>query len=162
MTQTLPSPTVGAAVVVFLVRRSDQHVLIGKRKGKHGDGEWELPGGQIEYGESFSDSCQREVREETGLTCRNIRLVCVKNKVFDTIRRQFVVLFFSAECVEDDPQPITMEPNKSQGWQWVPWRDIYQGSYTPLFGILNDIAREYPEPPWAMETPTVNVSPTTT
>ncbi|KAJ1961609.1 hypothetical protein IWQ62_003805 [Dispira parvispora] len=162
MAQPPTSPTVGAAVVVFLVRRSDQHVLIGKRKGKHGDGEWELPGGQIEYGESFSDSCQREVREETGLNCRNIQLVCVKNKVFDVIRRQFVVLFFSAECIDDDPQPVTMEPDKSQGWRWVPWCDICQGKYTPLFGILNDIAQEYPEPPWRMEVQTVKASPTTT
>lgn len=35
-------------------------------------GEYELPGGGIDTGETFAESVAREIREETGLTVRNI------------------------------------------------------------------------------------------
>lgn len=44
---------------LLAVRRSDAE--------DHGRGVWEVPGGQLDYGESPSGSVKREVGEETGL-----------------------------------------------------------------------------------------------
>lgn len=49
-------PKVGIGVMIF----KDGKVLLGKRKGSHGDGEYSFPGGHLNYMESFEDCAQRE------------------------------------------------------------------------------------------------------
>jgi A/G-specific adenine glycosylase len=61
-----PTPTWSVAVGVV---EKDNRVLITRRKadGLLG-GLWEFPGGKINDGETAGDACEREVREETGLS----------------------------------------------------------------------------------------------
>lgn len=40
-------------------------------------GRWGLPGGLMELGESFEETAIREVKEETGLTIRNLEFMAV-------------------------------------------------------------------------------------
>jgi 8-oxo-dGTP diphosphatase len=49
-------PRVGVGVIVV----KNGLVLIGKRKGSHGEGQWAWPGGHLEYMESFLDCAKRE------------------------------------------------------------------------------------------------------
>ena len=42
-------PKVGVGVMVF----KDGKILLAKRKGSHGAGEYAFPGGHLEFGESF-------------------------------------------------------------------------------------------------------------
>jgi ADP-ribose pyrophosphatase YjhB (NUDIX family) len=49
---------------VFLTRRAD-------------NGQWCLPGGAVEGGESLAEACAREMLEETGLSVRVVRLLGV-------------------------------------------------------------------------------------
>ena len=58
------APLVGVGAVVF-----DQHwrVLLVKRGSEPQKGQWSLPGGLIELGESLTEAVAREVAEETGL-----------------------------------------------------------------------------------------------
>ncbi|WP_280769804.1 NUDIX hydrolase [Salipaludibacillus daqingensis] len=50
----------GAAAIIY----EKDNVLLQKRN----DGDWGLPGGLMEVGESFEETVMREVKEETGLT----------------------------------------------------------------------------------------------
>ncbi|PYZ93655.1 DNA mismatch repair protein MutT [Salipaludibacillus keqinensis] len=57
----------GAAVIIY----EGERVLLQKRD----DGDWGLPGGLMEVGESFEETAMREVKEETGLTINKEDLV---------------------------------------------------------------------------------------
>ena len=56
-------PYVGAGAVIV----QDGQVLIVKRKYDPLAGQWSLPGGGVELGETLEDSIVREMLEETGL-----------------------------------------------------------------------------------------------
>jgi 8-oxo-dGTP pyrophosphatase MutT (NUDIX family) len=81
-------------------------VLLTCRKD---NGSWCLPGGMIEAGESVSEGCVREVKEETGLVVRVLRLTGVYSDpdqvvVYPDGNQAFiVVLNFEVELLEGDP-----------------------------------------------------------
>lgn len=57
------------AVVIIL--NDQKEVLLQKRR----DGDWGLPGGLMDLGESFEEVAKREVYEETGLTVNHLKLL---------------------------------------------------------------------------------------
>ncbi len=60
-----PPPVRGLVVVAFAVVRDGQgRVLLVRRKD---DGNWELPGGRVEVGETVAAAAIREVAEEAGV-----------------------------------------------------------------------------------------------
>ena len=91
-------PVLGAAAVVIHDRRV---VLI--RRGKAPDaGEWSIPGGAVELGESIEAALRREVREETGLEIAVGRFLDVYERIerdADGVRFHFVVLDYAATAV---------------------------------------------------------------
>jgi len=56
-------PVVGVGAVVV----RDGRALIVKRAHEPRQGEWSLPGGLLELGESLPDAARREIKEETNL-----------------------------------------------------------------------------------------------
>jgi ADP-ribose pyrophosphatase YjhB (NUDIX family) len=56
-------PVLGAAAVVI----HDGRVVLIRRAKAPSAGEWSIPGGAVELGESVEEALRREVREETGL-----------------------------------------------------------------------------------------------
>ena len=79
MRQYPDRPIVGVGAVVLV----DGKVLLVKRAHEPLQGEWSLPGGGVEVGETLREACAREVREETGLTVE----VGAAIDVFDRIMR---------------------------------------------------------------------------
>lgn len=55
-----PTPTVD-----IIIETEGGIVLIERKNPPYG---WAIPGGFVDYGESFEDAARREAREETGLT----------------------------------------------------------------------------------------------
>jgi ADP-ribose pyrophosphatase YjhB (NUDIX family) len=52
---------------VVIVIQQDGAVLLGRRTGGFGAGNWGLPQGYVEYDEDYLTAAIREVKEETGL-----------------------------------------------------------------------------------------------
>jgi 8-oxo-dGTP pyrophosphatase MutT (NUDIX family) len=63
---------VGCSAVLF--DPGGEKVLLTRRAD---NGQWVLPGGGLEAGESLAEACAREMLEETGLTVRVVRLLGV-------------------------------------------------------------------------------------
>ncbi|OGY22485.1 MAG: hypothetical protein A2126_02045 [Candidatus Woykebacteria bacterium GWB1_45_5] len=106
------SPKVGVGIMIF----KDGKVLLGKRQGSHGAGEYAFPGGHLEYMESFADCAKREVMEETGLEIKNIRFQYLAN-VKKYAPKQYVHVGLTAHWVSNEPK--NLEPEKNEGdWQW--------------------------------------------
>ena len=105
-------PKVGVGVIVL----KDGKVLIGERLASHGAGTFSIPGGHMEFGESFEETALREVKEETGLTDLEMKdLVCVKSdRIYG---KHFVTIGMVAEWKSGEP--VAMEPEKAANWAWV-------------------------------------------
>lgn len=104
-------PKVGVGVMVL----KDGKVLMCRRKGSHGAGEYAYPGGHMEFGESFEDCARREVREECGLEIGNIRFLRLAN-VTNYPGKHYVDIALAADWKSGEPQAL--EPDKADGWQW--------------------------------------------
>jgi 8-oxo-dGTP diphosphatase len=61
-------PVLAASACVF----RGQEVLLIKRNQEPFKGQWGLPGGKVQFGETISQAAKREVLEETGITVQVI------------------------------------------------------------------------------------------
>ena len=126
------TPKIGVGVII---RRSwNGKILLGLRKNSHGAGQWSLPGGHMEIGESFLDVCRREVREETGIEVQGIAQVGFTNDIFYEDGLHYVTLFFAATDYIGTPD--NKEPDKTDCWKWFDENNLPQNTWFPLVKLL--------------------------
>ena len=100
--------------VVVLIEQEGT-VLLGKRGGGFGAGEWGLPQGYVEYDEDFLTAAIREVKEETGLDVK-IRSILnvVSNLLSPTLHTLAIVLLAGVAggelCAGDDLEALAWVP----------------------------------------------------
>jgi 8-oxo-dGTP diphosphatase len=115
-------PKIGVGVMVL----KEGKVLLGMRKGSHGDGSYSFPGGHVEYMESFENCARRETREEAGIEIKNIRFLNVAN-VIEYAPRHYINIEIICDWAKGEPQTF---PNEKIGdWQWHDISDLPK----PLF-----------------------------
>ena len=71
------APMVGVGAVVI----DGDHVLLIRRGQEPMKGQWSLPGGALEVGETLLDGVRREVLEETGLEVEPVALIEVLDRI---------------------------------------------------------------------------------
>lgn len=104
-------PRTGIGIMIF----KDGKILLGKRKGSHGSGEYAFPGGYLEHMESFEDCAIRETREEAGIEIQNIRFLFLAN-VTKYAPKHFTHIGLIADLKSGEAQ--VMEPEKLESWDW--------------------------------------------
>jgi 8-oxo-dGTP diphosphatase len=109
-------PRVGVGV---LLTRGDC-VLVGLRKGSYGAGTWALPGGHLDFAESWEACALRETEEETGLRATGARHIATFNVIDEAEGMHYVTLIMRCD-VSEGQQAATLEPHKCGGWKWVTW-----------------------------------------
>ena len=80
-----------------LVRNKKGEVLLVKRGHEPGMGKWALPSGFIEIDETPEKACLRELREETGLKGKIVRLVGVYSQK-SLLYRNVLIIGYEVEA----------------------------------------------------------------
>jgi 8-oxo-dGTP diphosphatase len=95
-------PLVGVGGVVI----EDGRTLLIKRGSAPLEGQWSIPGGMLELGESIEDGVHRELAEETGLEVRVGALIEVFERIIPgeagRTRYHFVILDYLCERVSGE------------------------------------------------------------
>ena len=129
-------PRVGVGVLVV----REGKVLIGKRKGSHGAGQYALPGGKLEWKETWADCARREVLEETAidLSAVPVTYCYVTEAVIDENNHWITVLMVAN--VDDTVEASNEEPDKCEGWEWMNWDEVPKPRFLPLDNAVSDPA----------------------
>jgi 8-oxo-dGTP diphosphatase len=117
-------PKVGIGIMIL----KDNKVLLGKRKGSHGAGEYAFPGGHLEYMESFENCAKREAMEERGIEIDNIRFQFVSN-ITEYRPKHYIHIGLLADLLKGEPK--VMEPERCESWGWFGLEDLP----SPLFKV---------------------------
>jgi 8-oxo-dGTP diphosphatase len=105
------SPLVGVGAVIVDRRGDDLHgdenrVLLIRRGTAPLLGEWSLPGGVLECGETLREAVVREAREETGLAVEPGEMLGVYERVIrgdeGRVRYHYVLIDFLCRPVDGD------------------------------------------------------------
>ena len=104
-------PLVGVGVMIL----KEGKVLLGKRKGSHGEGEYSFPGGHLEYMKTIEECARRETLEETGIEIKNIKFQFLAN-VRKYKPKHYLHVGVIAEWKEGEPE--LKEPDRCEGWGW--------------------------------------------
>ncbi|HEX2558267.1 MAG TPA: NUDIX domain-containing protein [Nitrososphaera sp.] len=124
-------PGVGVGVFIF----KDGQFLMIKREGAHGAGSWSVPGGWMEYGESFEETAKREVMEEVGLKIDNLRFGAVTNNVFKTEKIHSVTIWVISDYKKG--QPKIMVPDKISKLLWCGFDSLPEPLFSPWKELLS-------------------------
>jgi 8-oxo-dGTP diphosphatase len=129
---------VGSGFGVMILKEGK--VLLGKRHEDpekassllKGEGTWTMPGGKLEFGESFEEGAKREVLEETGIKINSPNVICLNNDIVDTAH--FITVGLFTDNFEGEPK--VMEPDEITEWQWFDIEDLPTPLYFPSEKIL--------------------------
>ena len=108
--------------VVAVIVNENRQILLTKRNIPPFQGEWVMPGGKIDLGESIIDAVKREVLEEVGLDVEVQDLL----NVFEHITPgedncHFIILYYRCLPVSSE---ITHNQNEVEEAQWVSPADL--------------------------------------
>lgn len=125
------SPIVGVGAVVL----QEDCVLLVRREKAPLEGEWSLPGGAVELGETLEEAIIREVAEETGLRVAPVQVL----QMFDHIDRdadgriRFHYVLVDFLCRLESPGGAGV-PERT-ACELRPATDVSDARWTPVDGL---------------------------
>lgn len=122
----------GCGIMVF---NGEGKLLLGLRNDDaskadselHEEGTWTMPGGNIEYGETFEEAGIREAKEETGLNIKDLEVICVQTDKNEFAH--YVSVGMIAHSYEGNPK--AMEPDEIIKWDWFSLDCLPENIFSP-------------------------------
>lgn len=100
-------PRVGVGVVVW---RGEEMLLVRRGKPPRA-GQWSLPGGAQELGETVAETARREVLEETGVTIRVNDVITavdlIEHDEAGRVRYHYVLVDMNGEWIAGEARPAS-------------------------------------------------------
>lgn len=110
-------PSIGVGVVVLRYGL----ILVGLRRTGVQPGTWGLPGGHIEFGETWEACAHREVREETGLALTDVRHVGTTQTFAPDGSSHEITIFLEGRGEGELGNPA---PSETVRWAWHAWNAL--------------------------------------
>jgi len=129
-----------AGVGVMVVR--DHKVLLGLRHSDsekadselHGEGTWTMPGGKVDWHQTIEESAIRELKEETDLNAKKLKLISVTDEIVHD--NHFVTNGFI--CTEFEGEVSVMEPDEIVEWKWFGFDNLPSKVFPPCVKIIKN------------------------
>jgi len=121
-------PIVGVGGIIF----QDESVLLVKRGGDPAAGQWSIPGGVVDTGETLSDAVVREVREETNIQVEPLALVKILDRIFrdkeNRVSYHYVLVDFLCRYTGGEVYPGT----DALDARFIPLQDLASWDVIPV------------------------------
>lgn len=123
----------------IILRRGDEVLLLRRKNTGWRDGEYTMPAGHVETGESPLTCAIREAKEEAGVTIKpeNIELMHIQNYPAEDMTEDRVDFIFEAS--EWRGEPYVAEPHKSDDLRWCSLNRLPKNIVPPAHHCLNEI-----------------------
>ncbi|SDE04341.1 NUDIX domain-containing protein [Desulfuromonas thiophila] len=141
--QTALQPAIKTSVVACIID-SQSRILLTRRSIPPFFGQWVMPGGKIDHGESIASALQREVQEEVGLQVEPAELVDIyEHLAIGHKKDHYIILYYRAR-----PLTLQLRINPAELSEAV-W---FEADHLPTLdvppGCRQVLARLYPEVNW--------------
>lgn len=114
-------PIVGVGVVVW---RGDRFLLV--RRGKDPNkGQWSIPGGAQQLGETVYAAAAREVREETGLAVEVCGLVDVVDGIMRDDEGEVLYHYTLVDVLAESPEGEPIAADDAAAVSWFELEDLH-------------------------------------
>ncbi len=103
-------------------------LLLRRANSAYGNGEWCLPGGKLDYGDTLEETVAKEMREETGLAVAETAFLLFQNSLpVEPGKMHCVNFYFTCRCGGE----VILNPESSE-FAWVTPQDAL--AFRPVFG----------------------------
>lgn len=107
-------PHVSSAAIAVIIRNGK--VLMVKRAREPYNDTWMFPAGYVNFGEHPRETAIREVKEETGLKARNLKLIEIIQTEDDPRAPGHFGFFYKVEVEKGEVKNLDKEENQDIGW----------------------------------------------
>jgi 8-oxo-dGTP diphosphatase len=122
-------PVVGVGAIIL----REGKLLLEQRGNEPARGQWTIPGGVVEIGESLEAAVLRETEEETGLRGEIVGLIDVVDQVHrdkeDKIEYHYVIIDYTVDVKGGEPKP----GSDAAALKWIPLGEVEGYDLTPSF-----------------------------
>jgi 8-oxo-dGTP diphosphatase len=116
------------AIRVFATDAEGRILLLRRANSEYGEGQWCLPGGKLDYGDSPEHTVEKELLEETALVAKNVGFLFFQNSLPMAAGKMHCLNLYFRCAVEGQ---VTLNEESSE-FAWLPMAEAL--ARKPVFG----------------------------
>ncbi|PDT84442.1 NUDIX domain-containing protein [Sinorhizobium sp. BJ1] len=94
----------------------DGKILLCRRLKAPEAGHWSIVGGKVDHMERAEDAARREAEEESGLSVRSTRFLCISEQMIEADRQHWISLIYATDDFSGEAR--LTEPDKLSDIGW--------------------------------------------